>query len=316
MREHNSDEVTDLEAYRNRYGLYRGDPALQAAHAHVPWLAIWDDHEVENDYADGQSQDDDVSTEAFEQRRADAYQVWWEHMPVRMDPPNGPDLKTHRGVRYGRLANFLLLDTRQFRSPQACDVSGINFDPPCDEVFDESRTMTGDDQESWLLTELEESPTDWNVIGNQVVMGELKVGDAILNYDQWDGYPASRERVLEKIDELGLTNVVVVTGDIHTLGVGDVELAGGGDVVATELVGGSISSLANFPEGTRGLVEAGLPQVKYFNNEQRGWILNEVTPDEWGVEVRAVDDNLTQGSPSSVDATFTISPDRPGAVRT
>lgn len=90
QRRRTSGEIRDLDAYRNRYSLYRTDPQLQRHHATRPWLITWDDHEVENNYA-GPFPDNATSSAEFLVRRADAYQAWYEHMPVRLDPPDGPD---------------------------------------------------------------------------------------------------------------------------------------------------------------------------------------------------------------------------------
>ena len=94
-------ECTTVEQYRERYTLYKGDPLLQAAHALVPWIITWDDHEVANDYA-GASDEKDDPRDVFLARRAAAYQVWYEHMPVRLDPPSGPDYKIYRSLRSRR----------------------------------------------------------------------------------------------------------------------------------------------------------------------------------------------------------------------
>ena len=91
-------ECESLEQYRERYALYHSDPLLQAAHALVPWIVTWDDHEVDNDYAGDVSEQDD-DPEAFRTRRAAAYQAWYEHMPVRLDAPDGPDYDIYRIVR-------------------------------------------------------------------------------------------------------------------------------------------------------------------------------------------------------------------------
>ena len=312
-RLHNSPEVTDLAGYRNRYGLYKGDANLQAAHARCPWIVIWDDHEVENDYAGAHSEDPVVTSEAFLTRRAAAYQAWWEHTPVRMDPPTGPDLEITRDLRYGTLAHLFMLDTRQYRDIQACGVDGISLEPACPEVNDPARTIVGADQEQWLLDGLRDSDTTWNVLGNQVVMTRLMVGEAVLNYDQWDGYAASRQHLYERLRSEGITNTVVVTGDIHLSGVGDLTDEQG--VVATELVGTSIASVADLPEGVDQLVADNLADVKYFNSARRGWCHNVVTAEQWTAEFRAVEDNTVDGSATTVDATFTITPDRPGATR-
>jgi alkaline phosphatase D len=110
-------ECETVEQYRERYALYHSDPLLQGAHALVPWIITWDDHEVDNDYAGDISEgDDDPAT--FRERRAAAYQAWYEHMPVRLDPPDGADYDIYRSFAHGDLVRFHVLDTRQYRSDQ------------------------------------------------------------------------------------------------------------------------------------------------------------------------------------------------------
>jgi alkaline phosphatase D len=314
VRQHNSPEVTDLAGYRNRYALYKGDSNLRAAHAHCPWVVIWDDHEVQNNYAGAHSADPTVTAEAFLARRAAAYRAWWEHMPVRMDPPTGPDLEIRRDLRWGSLAHLFMLDTRQYRDPQACGVKGVSLEPACLAVYDESRTIVGADQEHWLLDGLRDSDTTWNVLGNQVVMTRLKLGEAILNYDQWDGYDASRRHLYQRLRDAGITNTVVVSGDLHLAAVGD--LTDDHGVVATELVGTSISSVPDLPGAIDQLVTDTLHDVKYFDSTRRGWCHNVVTHATWTAEFRAVGDDTVDGSGTGTDAVFTITPDRPGATRT
>ena len=69
-------ETTTLKQYRLRHALYKTDPDLQRAHALFPWVVTWDDHEVENDYADEFSEPDaepDQDPQIFLRRRAAAY---------------------------------------------------------------------------------------------------------------------------------------------------------------------------------------------------------------------------------------------------
>lgn len=317
VRQHNSPEVTDLAGYRNRYALHRSDPLLRAAHGRVPWMAIWDDHEVENNYANDRSEDTMVDPAAFLLRRAAAYQAWWENMPVRLDPPTGPNLRINRKMAWGSLADFILMDERQYRTDQACGDVTLDLGPACDEINSEGRTMLGAEQEQWVYGQLDASTATWRVLGNEVVMTPITVGNAILNYDQWDGYPAERDRLLAHIDEQAMTNVVVITGDIHLAGVGDLTrtVEGASRTVATELVGTSISSGGLLPAGTEGLVTSAVPAIKYVNSSQRGWTRCTVTPEKWTAEYRMVVDNLQEESPTAVDATFEILPTAPGARR-
>ena len=160
-----------MEGYRNRYALYKSDPNLQAAHAAFPWITTWDDHEVDNNYAGDVPQDPALqSREAFLARRAAAYQVYYEHLPLRrFSLLTGADMQLYRRLTFGNLAEFNVLDTRQYRSDQACgDGTRIN----CTEALDPSRTITGQKQEQWLFQGLAKSQARWNILAQQVFMAQ------------------------------------------------------------------------------------------------------------------------------------------------
>jgi alkaline phosphatase D len=320
VRQHPATEATDLDGYRARYALYRSDPLLRTAHQRFPWIVVWDDHEVQNDYAGIHSplEAAGVTRDQFLARRAAAYQAWWEHMPVRMDPPVGPDLKIYRSFRYGSLASLFMLDTRQYRDDQPCgSTGGVNTAKPCAEVDDPARTMLGRDQERWLLDGLDASDTTWNVIGNQVVMTPIQVDGVALNYDQWDGYGASRARLLDHLAAKEIVNTVVVTGDLHLGAVGSLvsDASKVPTLIATELVGTSISSDPGLPAGIGKVVMSAVPDLSYFDADHRGWCHCVVTPEKWTAEFRVVADDRAQSSPVTVAATFEIHPDEPGAKR-
>jgi alkaline phosphatase D len=316
VRSHDGPEPTDLAGYRNRYALYRGDPDLQAAHASTPWFVIWDDHEVENDYAGDVAQDLGVAPDAFRLRRAAAYQAWWEHQPVRLPPPEGADYEMRRQFALGGLGTLFLLDGRQHRTDQACGDVKLSLDPPCPETFDPARTMLGTEQEQWLLDGLVASRSTWNILGNQTVMSDLTLNGAVLNFDQWDGYPAARQHLLDAVDQGAVANVVTLTGDIHAAGVADltVEDENGRRAVATELVTSSISSTSNLPVGAEAVL-AQFPDVRFADGSRRGWVRNTVTSDAWEAEYRAVQDVADPGSAIAVTARFRIEAGTPGARR-
>jgi alkaline phosphatase D len=222
VRSHGTPEVRTLDDYRNRYALYRGDADLQASHAACPWYVIWDDHEVENNYASLIPENPEEAPD-FAARRAAAYQAWWEHMPVALPPPNGTDeYRIYRSFRWGSLLDLALLDGRQYRSDQACGDPGLSLDPACPETFDPDRTMLGAEQEAWLIDTLDAATSTWRVIGNQTVFGDLTLAGAVLNYDQWDGYPADRSAIVDRLAADAVPNVVVLTGDIHLAGTGTI----------------------------------------------------------------------------------------------
>ena len=124
VRSHGRAEAVTLADYRDRYALYKSDADLQAAHAALPWIVTWDDHEVSNDYANDRSQRLDPPA-AFLQRRAAAYQAYYEHMPLpAWARPRSADAQLYMQTAFGQLARFYVLDARQYRSHQVCAPAG------------------------------------------------------------------------------------------------------------------------------------------------------------------------------------------------
>ncbi|MGW6461412.1 alkaline phosphatase D family protein, partial [Streptomyces sp. NPDC055078] len=193
---HFNRETVTLEDYRLRYGLYRTDPDLRAAHAAHPFVVTWDDHETENNYA-GAVPDNGVSPEDFLLRRAAAYRAYWENQPLRApQQPQGPDIRLYRRLHFGRLAQFDVLDTRQYRSDQAY---GDGWQRPGPASEDPARTVLGSAQERWLLDGWRASKARWNVLPQQMTFARRRDAPGAayrLSMDAWDGYPAARRRVL------------------------------------------------------------------------------------------------------------------------
>ena len=314
VRLHNSDEIKDLVAYRNRYALYRSDPLLQAAHAECPWVITWDDHEVENNYANLTPQDS-ADAEGHAARRAAAYQAWWEHMPVRLDPPTDESLTIYRQFSWGDLLNLLVVDGRQYRDDQACGDAVLSTQPACDEALDPARTMLGADQEQWFSDNINDTTKVWNVMANQTVMTDIRLGAAVLNYDQWDGYAPDRNRILSDIVDQGVENFVVLTGDIHLAGVGQLTTdSNPTTAMGAEFVSTSISSSGNVSTDTEGLLIA-LPNIIDAETSHRGYTLHTVTANDWTAEYRIVDNNLVEGSTTSVWKTFKVTAGSPAVTQ-
>ena len=313
IRSHNSGEIRTLDAYRNRYGLYKGDPALQGIHAACPWIVTWDDHEVENNYA-GLVAENPAEVADFAARRAAAYQAWWEHQPVRLAPPAGADLAIYRAFDWGRLARFHVLDTRQYRSTQACSGS---LGPTCDDRTAPGRTLLGAQQEAWLASSLSHSSATWDVLANQVVMTSMPFAGSLYNPDQWDGYTDARARLLNELTAR-VDNAVVLTGDIHAAGVADLvgENPDGSssDIVrGTELVGGSISS--TFPADLADIAEElimQLPHVHFADTHQRGYMIADATTTDLVTRYQVVESTQVQVSPVSTAGTWTTLAGTPG----
>src|SRR5512134_1390275 len=218
VRKHDAPEPYTLEDYRARYALYKSDPDLQAAHAACPWIVTWDDHEVDNDYADDRPEDG-MPKEQFLLRRAAAYRAYFEHMPLpeRMRP-HGPDMRLYTQLGWGRLGRFYLLDDRQYRTWQACmrrDRSGgsntVDVEA-CESLSASHRSMLGPAQERWLEGALAGSAARWNILAQQTRMAQFdqQPGPGRRAWtDGWDGYPAARRRLLEYVAGRRIANPVV-----------------------------------------------------------------------------------------------------------
>lgn len=319
VRRHNSPEIKTLADYRNRYALYKSDALLKAAHAQFPWAVVWDDHEVDNNYA-GLIPEDNQARAEFARRRAAAYQAYYEHMPLRRAVlKRGSRVEIYRRLNFGGLASIYLLDTRQYRTDQPC---GDGNKPVCPESLAAQATMMGGEQEQWLMRGLEKSRARWNVMAQQVMMGALgNTAEAGRRFpmDHWNGYAAARRRLLEFLRERKPANPVVLTGDIHSNWVNDLKpefYRDDAPVVAAEFVGTSITSGGDGSD-VRPTTAANLaenPHIKFFNG-QRGYVRCRVTPEQWQTDFRVLATVSQPDAPISTRASFVVTNGQPGARR-
>ncbi|HVK05979.1 MAG TPA: alkaline phosphatase D family protein [Armatimonadaceae bacterium] len=315
VRKHNSPEVATLDAYRARYALYKSDPDLQAAHAAHPFVVTWDDHEVENNYAN-LIRENQRPPGDFKVRRAAAYQAYYEHLPLRRASlPVGPDLLLRRRLAYGDLATFHVLDTRQYRTDQP--------DPDKPEAWaDPKATLPGMEQEKWLTDGLGASKAKWNVLAQQVFMAQRDFAagpEKRFSNDAWDGYPASRARLFDFLKSRKPSNPVVLTGDVHANWVADLKADFNdpkSETLGSEFVGTSISSGGNGSETNAGgqTVLAENPHIK-FHNLRRGYVRCQITATRWRSDYRVVEFVDRPGAPVSTRASFVVEAGRPGVQR-
>jgi len=326
VRSHEAGEPYTLDEYRQRYALYKSDPDLQAAHAACPWIATWDDHEVDNDYADDRPEDG-MPKEQFLLRRAAAYQAYYEHMPLpeRMKP-KGPDMRIYTQVGWGQLARFFVLDDRQYRSWQACPrpkrTGGSNTVDieKCPQLFNPTRSMLGRTQEKWLENSLVESRSHWNLIAQQTTMAQFdqKPGPGRRAWtDGWDGYPAARKRLLDFLYGKKIANPVVLGGDVHSFNVADLKLDFDdpkSPVVASEFVGTSITSQAWAQERLNQFLPDN-PHMKLMDSRYRGYVRVEVTPGRMRADLRAMVSVLQREAACNTLATFVVEDGKAGPQR-
>jgi alkaline phosphatase D len=241
-------QAQTLDDYRAKYRLYRSDPSLRRLHSRFPTVMLWDDHEVQDNYAGGE-RDGGLPPQlrySLARKRA-AYKAFFESMPY--SPPVGN--RIYRTLRFGRTVDLIVMDQRQYRADQPCNDA---IAPACPELF-ESRAFLGQAQMDFVKNELRSSQAAWKVMANEVMMMPVKLpNNAFAQFDSWQGYPVEREQLLQFIKANGIADVVFVTGDIHTFIAGDVRTnLGAGESVAVEFVGGSITS-RGIGEGEAGLL--------------------------------------------------------------
>lgn len=320
------DESFTLADYRRRYAQYKTDPDLQLAHRVAPWIVTWDDHEVANDYA---AERDERLSPAFAQRRAAAYQAFYEHMPLRLPAP-----KTFANVRmfqrydWGRLARFHVLDDRQYRAWEACPhpgMGGSNSVTPyaCPLLLDPRRTMLGGEQEAWLRAGLASSKARWNVLAQQTLMAQssqIPVAGADGGRfwtDGWDGYPAARRRLLDTLVETRAANPLVLGGDVHTFYATELRrdfghpVSKANPVVATEFVGTSVTSNSRPQQRTSQYVAMN-PHIRFGRSDKRGYMLLEITPRATRTRFMGLDEVKDPKTPQRELAAFRVEDGKAG----
>jgi alkaline phosphatase D len=317
VRQHDGGgEPRSLTEYRNRHGLYRTDPQLQAVHAAVPWMVTLDDHELSGNWADELPVDPRrQSAEAFRARRIAAFQAYYEHLPLRRASlPRRLDMRLYRRLTFGRLAAVHMLDTRQYRSDQPETLAQAN---------DPARSMTGAEQERWLVRGMSRSGTRWNLVANQTQMAsnDQETGPArTFDFDNWDGYRAQRRRLLEFFGSGRTANPVVFSGDRHATWVSDLRPDfdnPASPTVATELVGTSVSSegdtdLAAF-HAANDPIMAESPHWKYID-QRRGYVVCELTERSLVAALRVVDTVRAATASITTAAQFQVTAGRPGVT--
>lgn len=279
-------EIVSLDDYRTRHAQYKSDPDLQEAHRQHPWICVWDDHESANNaWRDGaENHDPDEGEGEWSDRRAAAIRAYHEWLPIREQPgATGPHI--YRSFRLGDLAHLVMLDTRLHGRTRQLRDRGDEAG-----LADPNRTILGPDQQAWLAEQLRASvrhESTWRLIGQQLMFGQLIAEDGLLlNTDQWDGYPASRNAILNQLEAERINDTVVLTGDIHTawgLDIARDPMKGynpntGRGSLAVEMVATSVTSPG--PDGTEqalrereAMAMRERPHMHYVNLREHGYLL-------------------------------------------
>lgn len=318
----NSDgDVQSLAEYRQKYRFYQSDKNLQDMHAAYPFISMWDDHEVEDNYAgtlpDSASTDPDnfennntyARRVPFGSRRTNGYKAFFEAMP-RIQVSGDPN-RLYGSIPLGKMAELYITDERQYRDQQPCADQQLN---PCPDDMNPGLTFLGAPQKKWLTKAVPKSKARWNLLASETMMMALDSTTGVhANQDQWDGYDPEREEILSSFKAKDVKNLVVLSGDIHTFIAGNLFTNGEitGDPIGVELVGGSVTSFGlpeelGIPAATlEGLRQAADPHTIYADFESRGYCVVSVTKDDVVGEFKRVD-TMTAHSPATSLAKFKV----------
>jgi alkaline phosphatase D len=270
-----SNEILSLSDYRQRYSTYRLDEDLRRLHQQFPFINIWDDHESANDAWMGGAENHTTATEGpFAVRKANAKQAYFEWLPIRQQAGAADPYQLFRKLSYGNLVDFIMLDTRLHGRDLQAGTTGAT-------VTSTTRQLLGADQFTWLGNRLDSSSAQWKVLTQQIMIAPLKVFGQAVNGDQWDGYPAERNRVFNHILSNNITDVVAITGDIHSSWANDLPTATyngttGSGSAGVEFVGPSVTSPGiNIPLGAAA-IQASNSHIKYADLSQHGFMILDI----------------------------------------
>lgn len=281
-------EITSLADYRLRHAQYKTDPDLQELHRQHPCIAVWDDHEVANDAYRTGAQNHQAAEGDYPLRKASAEQAYREWMPIR---PFAQPERVYRSFACGDLLDLVMLDTRLVGRDAQVD----RCDPGAIEAA--GRSLLGSDQEAWLSAQLTGSQARgarWRLIGQQVMLAPRvrSASGCVGSADSWDGYGASRRRLLEAISSGRIDNVVVLTGDAHSSWASDVPpdpfdpalydpITGRGSLLVEFVTPGVSSPGAN--EAVSAIL-ATHPHVRFTDQTRQGYVVLDVTPERTQAE--------------------------------
>ncbi|KAH0610669.1 uncharacterized protein H6S33_012196 [Morchella sextelata] len=312
-------EAIQLRDYRLRIATYRTDEDLLLNHKLFPWIPVWDDHEVANNGYTGGSTASQIwmylEWTSWEQRMHNGIRAYFEWMPIRQVQADD-SLRIWRTFKFGKLASLIMLDTRYYSRDAGSEDTAT--------ITSEHRSILGAPQEQWLYNQLSDSQSrnaTWNILGQQIQFSNLNETaipwskDAPLYYDGWAGYRANRRRVLEKVVEYGVENLVVLTGDYHTLwtadltwdgdegGRGGYEPVGGNGSLGIELAVTSVTSSCGYgalsyddAHTVAANLVADNAELKWAEGYYRGYFELTITPDNLSAQYFSIPDILTRNS--------------------
>ncbi|APP04346.1 alkaline phosphatase D family protein [Vibrio harveyi] len=177
-------ECITLDDYRKRYAQYRQDQDLQALHAALPMIVVWDDHELANDAWKNGAENHQDNEGSFVDRRAAAAAAWTEWLPVRENTFS--NMLIYRQFSFGDLINLMMLDTRLVGRDQPLDYFSLSA-PTMDAIGglvaqsrSADRELLGTEQLAWLMNAFNSQDAKWNILGQQVLMSRMELPSSVM----------------------------------------------------------------------------------------------------------------------------------------
>ena len=268
-----ANEILSIADYRMRYSSYKLDNDLQKLHQQFPFIIVYDDHEFANDAWMNGAENHQPNEGLWSIRKAMAQRAFFEWLPIRQVSTANP-YQIYRTIKYGNLLELIMLDTRITGRDLQAGTTGAT-------VTANSRNLLGTTQYTWLTNKLDSSSAKWKVLGQQVMMAPLKVFGIAFNGDQWDGYPAERDRVYNYVLNHNISNMVVITGDIHSSWANDLPTASyngstGAGSAGVEFVTPSVTSPGmSIPLGAAA-IQAANSHIKYCDLSSHGYVIMDI----------------------------------------
>lgn len=306
-------EIITLQDYRDRYSQYRLDEDLQNVHGSVPFINIWDDHEITNNAYVSGAQNHQANEGNYEVRKLAAKQAFYEWLPIR-------EGKTHyRKFKFGKTLDLIMLDER---------LAGRTMQP--DSINDPRRNaeghyLLGEKQMKWLITSLKNSEATWKVIGNQVMFSYTNWGYPGFKYnmDAWDGYPNDQKQLTNAVTKNNIENLVFVTGDTHRSWAFEAtsdplnsynkntgEGAIGIEFGVTSITSGNADerfSVEEVLEHEKEISKSAInPHLKYVNMRDHGYLKLIITPNDVTAEYKIVPTLKERTSKVTIDKSFKV----------
>ncbi|KAJ6496607.1 PhoD-like phosphatase-domain-containing protein [Mycena vitilis] len=279
-------ELATIHDYRQRFNQYRTDASLLAAHLNAPWITVAD-----NSWKAGTTNSNDTaagcsfspSGACFTDRKLAAVRAYHEWLPVRQIS-RFDQLRIWRNFQIGKLLDLTMLDTRvTYVHPSQLTIQSHSLTVVASLATFANRSLMGAAQEKWFqdtLTQSQDRGAVWRIVGQQIVFTQLLLSGAFVDLDDWDGYRANRQRVLDHLYKNKISNTIILSGDSHANWVSDLahpndtatyNPSTGDGAIGVEFAGTAVTSPSPFGTNAPPAVADPISSVFVASNADLQW---------------------------------------------